>query len=280
MLSVWHWRRVGARLVDLAMVLWLGVVLPVFGIALGLLVVLLGDTFAGGALGAQIFRIHPVNRVDGARCTRRQAFFRSLPFLSVLTVPLLPIWTGIIFVLVLGLVVLLELWVQLRYRFRGGLSDALGRTVTKGRRAEHSAAAAAGAERMGRFGGLARVVIFNIFATEVALLVAFHFTFAGHFTELRAEVFDFEDDELYRLQPNLVDEPYLHGGMPGLTPEYESITVSTNSLGYRDYEHELEKPPGVYRIAVVGDSFVFGLHLLQENPIFGLHLQLIEQEIH
>jgi hypothetical protein len=31
--------------------------------------------------------------------------------------------------------------------------------------------------------------------------------------------------------------------------------VRTNSLGYRDVEHERAKPPGVFRIAVLGDSF-------------------------
>jgi len=31
--------------------------------------------------------------------------------------------------------------------------------------------------------------------------------------------------------------------------------VKINSLGYRDVEHTKEKPPGVFRIAVLGDSF-------------------------
>ncbi len=45
-------------------------------------------------------------------------------------------------------------------------------------------------------------------------------------------------------------------------------TFTTNSLGLRDREHTLEKPRGVTRIAVVGDSFAwgFGVHDGQEFP--------------
>lgn len=32
--------------------------------------------------------------------------------------------------------------------------------------------------------------------------------------------------------------------------------IETNSAGMRDYDHSLEKPPGVYRILVLGDSFM------------------------
>jgi GDSL-like Lipase/Acylhydrolase family len=35
----------------------------------------------------------------------------------------------------------------------------------------------------------------------------------------------------------------------------------SNSLGYRDREHSLEKPPGVYRIVVIGDSITMGLQI-------------------
>jgi hypothetical protein len=39
------------------------------------------------------------------------------------------------------------------------------------------------------------------------------------------------------------------------TPAY-SVLHTTNSRGYRDVEHELAKPPGVYRVVVLGDSFM------------------------
>ena len=37
--------------------------------------------------------------------------------------------------------------------------------------------------------------------------------------------------------------------------------VRTNSHGMRDDEHSVEKPDGVYRIAIVGDSVAFGMYL-------------------
>jgi len=41
--------------------------------------------------------------------------------------------------------------------------------------------------------------------------------------------------------------------------------VRVNSLGYREREFPAEKPPGIYRIAVVGDSFTFGQGIEEED---------------
>ena len=40
--------------------------------------------------------------------------------------------------------------------------------------------------------------------------------------------------------------------------EAQPYFVKVNSKGLRDSEHSYEKPPGVYRIVAIGDSFVFG----------------------
>jgi hypothetical protein len=54
----------------------------------------------------------------------------------------------------------------------------------------------------------------------------------------------------YRLRPGVADYgPYLYG----------AYRVEVNSLGYRSPERPAEKPPGVFRIVVVGGSNVYGL---------------------
>ena len=40
--------------------------------------------------------------------------------------------------------------------------------------------------------------------------------------------------------------------------ETQPYFVKINSKGFRDGEHSYDKPPGVFRIVVIGDSFVFG----------------------
>lgn len=45
---------------------------------------------------------------------------------------------------------------------------------------------------------------------------------------------------------------------PNLETHYQMAPVRTNSVGLRDREYALEKPPKTWRIAFIGDSFTFG----------------------
>ena len=56
---------------------------------------------------------------------------------------------------------------------------------------------------------------------------------------------DESDRIIYRLKPNL-------------DVVFEEAPVRTNSFGMRGPEISIEKPPGTYRIAIIGDSFTFG----------------------
>ncbi len=46
--------------------------------------------------------------------------------------------------------------------------------------------------------------------------------------------------------------------------EYKTF-IKTNSEGFRDSEHNLKKPKGVFRIIVLGDSFTYGLGVEAEE---------------
>jgi hypothetical protein len=55
--------------------------------------------------------------------------------------------------------------------------------------------------------------------------------------------------------------------------ETQPYFIATNSQGLRDVEHTYEKPAGVYRIVVIGDSFVFGAGGVEPARRFGDILQ-------
>jgi len=60
-------------------------------------------------------------------------------------------------------------------------------------------------------------------------------------------------------------------GISTVTPGYDTM-VSINSLGFRGKEVPLEKPPGTYRIAVLGDSISFGRYL-DGKDVFPVQLE-------
>lgn len=45
---------------------------------------------------------------------------------------------------------------------------------------------------------------------------------------------------------------------PSFSEDWHGILIKTNALGMRDHEYPLQHPPGVVRIAIIGDSVVFG----------------------
>jgi hypothetical protein len=59
------------------------------------------------------------------------------------------------------------------------------------------------------------------------------------------------------------------------TRQEYSTTVRYNSFGLRDYEHSLQKPPGVFRIAILGDSYMEGLQV----PLDSVFSKVLERTL-
>jgi hypothetical protein len=80
------------------------------------------------------------------------------------------------------------------------------------------------------------------------------------------------DEELgYRFVPNAQ-------GVYKRFFEWET-TIKINSLGWRDYEYPLRKPPGVYRIAVIGDSFAANLEVPLEQTYSKILEKLLKKNV-
>lgn len=74
-----------------------------------------------------------------------------------------------------------------------------------------------------------------------------------------------------------LDEPDPGPWRPGMGPGRTGVTrmieggrelavpYRTNSVGFRDDEHALAKPPGTRRVAILGDSFLAGLAVAQDK---------------
>jgi lysophospholipase L1-like esterase len=68
--------------------------------------------------------------------------------------------------------------------------------------------------------------------------------------------------------PRIGYEPVPSVHYEGTDLSFYDYQGASNSLGYRDTEHAIAKPPGVYRILVLGDSIAAGLRLQKYERTF------------
>jgi hypothetical protein len=73
-----------------------------------------------------------------------------------------------------------------------------------------------------------------------------------------------KNTSLKRLVQSHPDNAIIYTLRPNLDLKFMRARVVTNSCGMRSPERPLAKPPGVYRIALLGDSFAFGWGVQQE----------------
>jgi hypothetical protein len=112
-------------------------------------------------------------------------------------------------------------------------------------------AVADGPKRAAKFAVVATSVLVGLLICEIALRVV-GYTYP---------VF-YEPDQQrgYRLRP----------GMEGIYRKEGRAFVRINSEGLRDREHQKQKPPGVFRIAVVGDSYAEALQVEQQEAFWSV----------
>lgn len=72
----------------------------------------------------------------------------------------------------------------------------------------------------------------------------------------------------YSPDPALGYEPIPHYEYDGDELLYREFRGRSNSLGFRDREHPIEKVPGVRRILVLGDSVTMGLYVDRAEDVF------------
>ncbi len=125
------------------------------------------------------------------------------------------------------------------------------------------------------FAAGAKVVLFNLLCAVIIFLVVVNIPFSSNFSALRKDLMVTDESEIMRFKPNVREESYVTKNLPGMGEDYSAFVLSTNSEGFRDYDHPLEKPPGSSRVAFVGDSFVFGLGVSQEDTL----AVLLEQDL-
>jgi lysophospholipase L1-like esterase len=75
--------------------------------------------------------------------------------------------------------------------------------------------------------------------------------------------------------PRLLFEPVPNLRYRGDPTEFYEYEGESNSLGYRDREHTLDKPAGTYRIAVLGDSIAAGYRIERTEDAFPEKLEAL-----
>ncbi|HEC24064.1 MAG TPA: hypothetical protein ENI95_14210 [Chloroflexi bacterium] len=103
-------------------------------------------------------------------------------------------------------------------------------------------------------------IVFAAVAAEVGLRIVLRESDALNETAERSRVSLYTDDDvlLYRYRP---------GAQTTYTRAEFSTEVRINSLGLRDDEHTYQKPEGVFRILILGDSLMAALQVPMEDSL-------------
>src|ERR1700721_790070 len=99
-------------------------------------------------------------------------------------------------------------------------------------------------------------ILFGCIAMEVALRVFF-----AHSLDFSMEMWKYA----VKLKRPVANPDLSFAHAPNRSAFLMGVPVSINSEGLRDREFSLEKPPGVYRVMMLGDSTTLGWGVRQED---------------
>lgn len=114
------------------------------------------------------------------------------------------------------------------------------------------------------------------------LLLTFAFLLALVLVEVMLRIFTPEPENLAKLRSSSI---YIHENKKNATFNYDNVLdgfsnpITFNSYGFRDSEFQKEKEPGVFRIAVLGDSQVEALQVSLENTWQKVMAQRLSEEL-
>jgi len=91
--------------------------------------------------------------------------------------------------------------------------------------------------------------------------------------EMALRLIGYSNPSFYQIDPVLGSS--LYPNTCGWWTKEGKAYVCINSDGLRDVEHSIEKPSGVYRIAILGDSYAEGLQL----PLEQLFWKILERKL-
>lgn len=87
-------------------------------------------------------------------------------------------------------------------------------------------------------------------------LILFGFLIAAVFSEIFLEILGFPASSIYRVDEKTGLLTFKPNSEIYIRSECFSNIIETNSLGFHSKEYSIEKPEGVFRIAIIGDSFI------------------------
>jgi lysophospholipase L1-like esterase len=114
-------------------------------------------------------------------------------------------------------------------------------------------------ERRLAFITVALALLLSLLGGEAALRFFFPQPVYSRFEEMVGSYYAPSDTNTFTLQRSY------RGLEPSMEYPGTKVRVTTNALGFRGEEFTLEKPPGVKRIVVMGDSYTFGTFVADED---------------